>query len=578
MQRCSCMATFAALICWTANCHSILRWPEPRNRNPSNRRLTGSSLAQSACGSRPPAIETNAPTIKPGMLTVWISEAIRMEGSSWRLELGTEDSDKKSCVLLDHIPHNIDSGNPIYGDESTWNNYFISVRIPNVDCGEKGCSLLLFRPRAQAASCRNGGGDSGPPPQCDAVYYSCSKPLRFSGTEKRIKFPTAGESCWKGKDVDHAVIKADDGRTISWINPDNLESAITFRSNVYRRETALWARELLFAGFRDEQVDAQVRLLNGPAAASYKRRQAEADAKARGPNTDLAPSAGISAVGVVLAVLQCAAVAFPLIWFMVLKRGSARVMHLWKSVPMKARVFGLLGIRLLEVLLCFVSLFVVGTSVLVTTGPAYVMVTTALLMVYCATPFSAAGAIVALWKWDDKGCLFASLDKFQKSIGAHAIEVVLWFLFTFAAAVSGFVTSAVAGLTCTVLVLEMFALPVVLLYCYEARLDEDSDKHSEDGGKDGRSGSSNANDNDTADNANADLPPAQEPPLAAAPVIRVAEYDYTKQRADELSFCEGDRIQVVNERSDGWAKGILIDSEDDPKPQGMFPINYTAQA
>lgn len=108
-------------------------------------------------------------------------------------------------------------------DESTWNNYFISVRIPNVDCGEKGCSLLLFRPRAQAASCRNGGGDSGPPSQCDAVYYSCSKPLRFSGTEKRINFPTEGESCWKGKDVDHAVIKAADGRTISWINPDNQE-------------------------------------------------------------------------------------------------------------------------------------------------------------------------------------------------------------------------------------------------------------------------------------------------------------------------------------------------------------------
>lgn len=165
---------------------------------------------------------------------------------------------------------------------------------------------------------------------------------------------------------------------------------------------------------------------------------------------------------------------------------------------------------------------------------------------------------------------------------------VLWFLFTFAAAVSGYVTVAVAGLTYTVLVLEMFALLIQLLFYYETRLDE-SGEHPEDKGKDGGRGSSNANDTETADNATTDLPPAQEPPLgpvraracmrvantqecslsacitldmrvkvcatacvhlcdvlAAARVIRVAEFDYTKQRADELSFCEGDRIEVLD--------------------------------
>ena len=30
-----------------------------------------------------------------------------------------------------------------------------------------------------------------------------------------------------------------------------------------------------------------------------------------------------------------------------------------------------------------------------------------------------------------------------------------------------------------------------------------------------------------------------------SPVIRVAEFDYTKQREDELSFSTGDRIEVV---------------------------------
>ena len=139
---------------------------------------------------------------------------------------------------------------------------------------------------------------------------------------------------------------------------------------MYRRETALWARDLLIAGFRDEQVDAQVRLLNGPAAVSYKRREAEAEAKAkaRDTGTGLAPSAGISAVGVVFAVLQCVAIAVPLMWFMALKRGN-EIIQRWKSVPVQASVFAFLGIRVLEVVLCFVSLIVVGTSVLVTTGP-----------------------------------------------------------------------------------------------------------------------------------------------------------------------------------------------------------------
>lgn len=74
---------------------------------------------------------------------------------------------------------------------------------------------------------------------------------------------------------------------------------------------------------------------------------------------------------------------------------------------------------------------------------AYVMVTTALLMVYCVTPFSAAGvsarapglsqyasippptqAIVRLRPCADDNSFFALLEKFQKTIGAHVLEVV----------------------------------------------------------------------------------------------------------------------------------------------------------
>ena len=113
MQWCKRMAILAALVCWTVDCHSILRWPEPRNRNPSNRRLVGPD--RSACGPAPPTIEADAPTISPGVLTVWISEAIRLQGSPWRLELSSESSDSESCVLLDHIPHDINAANPVYG-------------------------------------------------------------------------------------------------------------------------------------------------------------------------------------------------------------------------------------------------------------------------------------------------------------------------------------------------------------------------------------------------------------------------------------------------------------------------------
>lgn len=77
---------------------------------------------------------------------------------------------------------------------------------------------------------------------------------------------------------------------------------------------------------------------------------------------------------------------------------------------------------------------------------------------------------------------------------------------------SGYVTAAAAGLSFTVLVLEIFVLLIQLLFYYETHLG-DSDEQPEDKGTDGGNSSSNASDKGAADNSATDLPPAQEPPL-----------------------------------------------------------------
>ena len=130
----------------------------------------------------------------------------------------------------------------------------------------------------------------------------------------------------------------------------------------------MWSRGLLDVGFLGTAVDAQVRVLAGPAAASYRALQDKADATARGPGNASSPEAGLSVLGVVFAVLQFIAIAIALVWFMALNKGQG-IIQRWKSLPAQAGVFAFLGIRVLEVVLCFVSLIVVGTSVLVTTGP-----------------------------------------------------------------------------------------------------------------------------------------------------------------------------------------------------------------
>jgi len=147
----------------------------------------------------------------------------------------------------------------------------------------------------------------------------------------------------------------------------------------------------------------------------------------------------------------------------------------------------------------------------------------------------------------------------------------LCFFFLWAAGLACLFSVAVAAITFVLLVAEI-GMVVIKFATMKGTMAEQTDDE-----KEAKKPGGNVTDEATEKTA-AELQVAKEPPLAtpASPVIRVAEFDYAKQREDELSFSTGDRIEVVNERTDGWAKGILIDAEEDPKPQGMFPLNYTA--
>ena len=50
------------------------------------------------------------------------------------------------------------------------------------------------------------------------------------------------------------------------------------------------------------------------------------------------------------------------------------------------------------------------------------------------------------------------------------------------------------------------------------------------------------------------------------------DYDFKGDSPEELVFFEGDKIELIEEFSDGWAQGRLCD---DTRGTGLFPLNYT---
>ena len=140
--------------------------------------------------------------IAPGPFTVEISESIAHSGAPFRISLSAEGDDKSSCVLLDHIPSNPESL-PTRSNPATYQRYFVTVQIPDVDC--KRCSLQLANPMtdkiARGSSCPYPSDLTGiqalARPSCDSVYHSCSD-ITITGTQPRAQLvcPTTSPAGW----------------------------------------------------------------------------------------------------------------------------------------------------------------------------------------------------------------------------------------------------------------------------------------------------------------------------------------------------------------------------------------------
>jgi hypothetical protein len=66
-------------------------------------------------------------------------------------------------------------------------------------------------------------------------------------------------------------------------------------------------------------------------------------------------------------------------------------------------------------------------------------------------------------------------------------------------------------------------------------------------------------------------PAAPQPPAVAGVTIAVAQFDYSAQLADELSFTVGQQIEVLSKNSDGWWIGKI------GTKQGTFPGSYVKE-
>eukprot|EP01120_Amphizonella_sp_Union-15-10_P003471 TRINITY_DN13889_c0_g1_i1.p1 TRINITY_DN13889_c0_g1~~TRINITY_DN13889_c0_g1_i1.p1 ORF type:complete len:279 (-),score=32.55 TRINITY_DN13889_c0_g1_i1:141-977(-) len=138
-----------------------MRWkcPAPRSED------TG--IKQAPCGSFNDTTG-HITEITPGLYTVYWEESISHKGAPFRISLAVHN-DTYSYVLVDHIPHNDEPPNPTYNDPSTYKQYRLTIRIPDIDCNS--CSLQIVNPMTDKIPI---GANCTDPGTCTSVYHSCA--------------------------------------------------------------------------------------------------------------------------------------------------------------------------------------------------------------------------------------------------------------------------------------------------------------------------------------------------------------------------------------------------------------------
>ena len=176
------------------------------------------------CGSDNGVFSGTPLTIAPGPLTITLSEGVAHRGAGWRISLSGDGDDSTQCPLLDHIPHD-ETSRPTYRQEETYHQLHITIEIPDVSC--ERCSLHMSNPMTDKI-----GGDGSPsgvgctePGSCFSVYYSCTQPLRITGSTPRGQY-----SCPGGFPADWPT---------SWTGDGGAPVAAT-TAGTYRRESARW--------------------------------------------------------------------------------------------------------------------------------------------------------------------------------------------------------------------------------------------------------------------------------------------------------------------------------------------------
>ena len=177
-----------------------------------------------------------------GPFTIHIQQSILHKGSGWTFYLSEDGNDSSRCLLLDHIPANPeaasfpfpDPNNPDPFNEDYWDQFFITLEIPDVAC-EK-CSIQMQNIMVDKASDEIAAPDGtgctydGQSGTCALIpggygYHSCSVPLRITGTIPRADYACPGQpEDWPTEFI------GDDGAPVDASVP-----------GLYRREEAAWA-------------------------------------------------------------------------------------------------------------------------------------------------------------------------------------------------------------------------------------------------------------------------------------------------------------------------------------------------